>query len=142
MNFVAVGIAGFLGAITRFALSKILQFDIFVFFPFSTFFINLTGCFILSFFLTLTLEHLEINPRLRLAFGTGFLGSYTTFSTFTVDSLNLIRSNHLLLALVYILGTSLGSVIFAWLGVSFSRLITERKQEKAEDVQLDLQEEQ
>lgn len=139
MDFVAVGIAGFLGAITRFALSKILKLGIFGAFPFSTLVINLTGCFILSFFLTLTLEYLEINPRVRLAFGTGFLGAYTTFSTFTVDSLNLIKSNQLLLAMVYILGTSFGSVIFAWLGVSLSRLITERKREEAEDAQLDLQ---
>lgn len=140
MDFVAVGIAGFLGAITRFALSKVLKIGIFGVFPFSMMFINLTGCFILSFFLTLTLERLEINPRLRLAIGTGFLGAYTTFSTFTVDSLNLIRSGHLLLAMVYILGTSFGSVIFAWLGVTLSRLITKSKQEEAENIRLNLQE--
>ena len=139
MDFAAVGFAGFLGAITRLALSKIIKFGVFGTFPFSTLFINLTGCFVLSFFLTLTLERLEINPRVRLAFGTGFLGAYTTFSTFTVDSLNLINSNHLLSALIYILGTSFGSVIFAWLGILLSRLITERKPEEAKD--LNLQEE-
>lgn len=136
MDFVAVGIAGFLGAVARFALSNILKFGIF---PFSTLIVNLTGCFVLTFFLTLTLEYLEINPRIRLAFGTGFLGAYTTFSTFTVDSLNLINSGHLLMALFYILGTSFGSVIFALLGVSFSSLITGRKREEAQDARPDLQ---
>ncbi|WP_418792163.1 fluoride efflux transporter CrcB [Phosphitispora sp. TUW77] len=127
MDFVAVGIAGFLGAVARFALSKIFRYGFFGIFPFGTLFINLTGCFVLGFFLTLTLQYLKITPRLRLAFGTGFLGAYTTFSTFTVDSLKLIKSNQLFLAMVYILGTSVGSVIFAWLGVSLSRLITAKK---------------
>lgn len=139
MDFIAVGIAGFFGAITRFALGKVLRFSIFGSFPFSTLFINLTGCLLLSFFLTLTLDRLVINPKLRLAFGTGFLGAYTTFSTFTVDSVNLIKNDQLVLAFIYILGTSFGAVIFAWLGLSLSRLITTAKPKEEEEAQLDLQ---
>lgn len=141
MDFIVVGIAGFLGAITRFALGNVLKFGFLGAFPFNTLFINLTGCFVLGFFLSLSLEYIEVNPRRRLAFGIGFLGAYTTFSTFTVESLELIKGNYLLLALLYILGTSFGSVIFAWLGVALSRLITDRKQAEAEDLQADLQEE-
>ncbi|MHB9094526.1 MAG: fluoride efflux transporter FluC, partial [Eubacteriales bacterium] len=89
MDYLAVAIAGFLGAITRAALGKAIKALVVTVFPLGTFIINLTGCFILSFFLTLTLERLEINPKLRLAIGTGFLGAYTTFSTFAVDSINL-----------------------------------------------------
>ena len=127
MDYLAVAIAGFFGAITRAALGKAVKAMVVSVFPLGTFIINLTGCFILSFFLTLTLERLEINPKLRLAIGTGFLGAYTTFSTFAVDSANLIRSQQMWVSVAYILGTSLGCVILAWIGAAASKtLMSER----------------
>ncbi len=124
MDYLAVAIAGFLGAITRAALGKTIQATVETVFPLGTFIINITGCFILSFFLTLTLERLKISPKLRLAIGTGFLGAYTTFSTFAVDSVNLIKSQQMLVSAAYILGTSFGCVVLAWLGVVTSRVLT------------------
>lgn len=126
MDFLAVAVAGFLGAITRAAVGKAVKALVVTVFPLGTFIINLSGCFILSFFLTLTLERLEINPKLRLAIGTGFLGAYTTFSTFAVDSVNLMKSHQIWISVAYILGTSVGCVVMAWLGVATSRVLTGR----------------
>ena len=133
MDYLAVAIAGFLGAISRAALGKAIKAMAVMVFPLGTLIINLTGCFILSFFLTLTLDRLEINPKLRLAIGTGFLGAYTTFSTFAVDSISLIRSQQILVSAAYILGTSLGCVVLAWIGAATSKaLTTERGDTEAE----------
>jgi CrcB protein len=132
LDFLAVAVAGFFGAITRAALGKAIKAMVGTVFPLGTFAINLTGCFILSFFLTLTLERLEINPKLRLAIGTGFLGAFTTFSTFAVDSVNLIRSQQMWVSAAYILGTSFGCVVLAWLGIVTSRVLTGRRDKEAE----------
>jgi len=132
LDYLAVAIAGFLGAITRAALGKAIKGLVVTVFPLGTFVINLTGCFILSFFLTLTLERLKINPRLRLAIGTGFLGAYTTFSTFSVESINLVKSHQMWVSLAYILGTSMGCVVLAWIGAAVSKLITEQRDTEAE----------
>ena len=126
MDYLAVGIAGFLGAVTRAWLGKLINTGFAAHFPLNTLIINLTGCFVLSFFLNLTFERLEINPRLRLGIGTGFLGAYTTFSTFSVESINLVRINLAWLSLAYILSTSLGCVLFAWAGAVLSRVIIQR----------------
>ena len=132
MDYLAVAIAGFLGTITRAALGKAIRALVVSVFPVGTLIINLTGCFILSFFLTLTLKRIEINPKLRLAIGTGFLGAYTTFSTFAVDSINLIKSHQMWVSLAYILGTSLGCVALAWLGAAASRALTKTRDTEAE----------
>jgi len=132
LDYLAVAIAGFFGAITRAALGKATKALVLTVFPLGTFIINLTGCFILSFFLRLTLERLEINPKLRLAIGTGFLGAYTTFSTFAVESIDLVKSDQMWVSLAYILGTSLGCVILAWIGAAAGKALTEPRDTETE----------
>lgn len=132
LDYLAVAAAGFLGAVTRAVLGKLMQTGFDIPFPVGTLVINLTGCFVLGFFLNITIERLAINPRLRLAVGTGFLGAYTTFSTFAVESINLFRTGPPWLALIYIFSTSFGCVVLAWVGVVFSRAITKRDRDLGE----------
>lgn len=127
MDYLAVAIAGFFGAVTRALLSKLVGAGFTTLFPVGTLVVNLTGCFVLSFFLDITLSRLKINPKLRLAFGTGFLGAYTTFSTFTLEAVNMLRNNLIGLSFIYILATSLGCVLFAWAGTVLSRVFTEQR---------------
>lgn len=121
LDYLAVAIAGFMGAVTRAAMGKVIKTGLFPVFPLNTLVINLTGSLVLSFFLTATLERVNINPRLRLAFGTGFLGAYTTFSTFALESVNLMEKGQLWTSLVYIALTSLGCVAAAWIGAAAGR---------------------
>lgn len=122
MDYLAVAAAGFLGAVSRGFISNLIKPDFAGHFPLSTLMVNLTGCFILSLFMSLTLSRLIINSRLRLAIATGFLGAYTTFSTFSLEAVNLVRSGPGWLALGYILATPLGCILAAWLGDVLSRM--------------------
>ena len=125
MDYLAVGLAGFLGAVTRAVLGKLIKFEFAGQLPVNTLVINLTGCLVLSFFMRITVERLVINPRLRVAISTGFLGAYTTFSAFALETTNLIRGGSISVALAYAMATSFGCVLLSWAGVALSRLITE-----------------
>lgn len=74
--------------------------------PIGTFLINLSGAFAMGFFVTLTLERAISSPDLRLLIAVGFLGSYTTFSTYALDTSNLIRAEQLAMAWFYALGSA------------------------------------
>lgn len=94
-------------------------------FPYSTLIINVTGCFIMGFFTTLTLiQVISVHPDVHLAVTTGFLGSYTTFSTYALDTSKLIaHSPHSPeSALIYWGGTAGLGLIGLQLGIAFANL--------------------
>jgi CrcB protein len=71
-------------------------------FPFATFIVNISGSFVIGFFLTLVAERVNISPHLRLAIAVGFVGAYTTFSTFEYETARLIEEHRWILALLNI----------------------------------------
>ncbi len=91
-------------------------------FPYGTLLINVTGSLLLGLFMALTAERFVIDARLRLLIATGFLGAYTTFSTFTYESMTLLTKGALMPGLLNILGsTALGLLAVGagiWLGKS------------------------
>ena len=116
MVYIFVGIAGILGALSRYYLGLSIstgwQHD----FPFATLAINLIGCFVLSW-LTMYISRLNIlHPYLVTGIGTGFIGSFTTFSTFSVETVKLIHASHWGLALLYVLSSLWGGLFMSWLG--------------------------
>ncbi|MEN6408467.1 MAG: fluoride efflux transporter CrcB [Anaerolineaceae bacterium] len=86
-------------------------------FPYGTLLINITGSLILGFFLTLATERFLIDPRWRLFFAVGFLGAYTTFSTYTYESFNLIYREQWLLGMLNAFGGAIAGLLAAGLGV-------------------------
>lgn len=135
MNYLIVAAAGFLGAISRKFISGLFEMSFFPVIPVNTLFVNITGCFVLSFFMTMTAGRYKVNPRVRLAFGTGFLGAYTTFSTFSVETLNLLQSGQVFNALIYLFLTPAGCLFFAWAGSFAGRLINSADREVRESVE-------
>ncbi len=86
-------------------------------FPYGTFLVNVTGSLLLGFLLTLATGRLNLSSEWRLVLAVGFFGSYTTFSSYAVESLTLFREGSLWLGLANVLGNNLVGLLFALLGV-------------------------
>lgn len=94
------------GALSRYYLTLLFARWLGRNFPFGTFIINITGALIMGFFVTLTLERTITSPDLRLLVAVGFLGSYTTFSTYALDTSILLQADNKMPALFYWLGSA------------------------------------
>ncbi len=116
-----VGVGGFLGAIARYAVG--VWFETFWRrdFPLATFVVNVTGCFILGLFLTMATERMNVNPTMRLLVATGFVGAYTTFSTFEYETQRLTTTGAFGWALVNVLTSVVAGFIAVRLGVELAR---------------------
>jgi CrcB protein len=88
----AIGAGGFLGALARYGVALALAPAWARSFPLATFVINVTGAFVLGFFSTLATERFQVAPEWRLFVATGFLGAYTTFSTFEYETQRLVEA--------------------------------------------------
>ncbi|NRF92740.1 fluoride efflux transporter CrcB [Paenibacillus frigoriresistens] len=110
-----IGLAGILGAIARFGLSALWNPTTASVFPWGTFSCNLIGCLILGFLTFAT--KLPIPARLRLPITTGFIGSFTTFSTFSYETMSMLNQGQMLLAVLYVMGSLWGGLGATWLGV-------------------------
>lgn len=122
-NLIAVSLGAIAGALSRYYISLWFLQRFGVAFPYGTFVINITGCFVMGFFFTLATERiLSISPEIKLLVATGFLGSYTTFSTYGLDTITLISAQRFAPALIYWLGSSLLGIVSVQLGVVIARL--------------------
>jgi CrcB protein len=118
-----VGIGGFLGAIARFWLGNVVYQKMGTKFPYGTFVINISGSFLIGFILTVLTERTHLSPNWRYLIPIGFIGAYTTFSTFEWETLGAIRDGQLWIAgLNVVLSVVLG-FIAVWLGVVSGRYV-------------------
>jgi fluoride exporter len=92
-------------------------------FPLGTLAINLSGSLLLGFFMTLATERFLIDPRWRLFFAVGFLGAYTTFSTYTYESFNLLFKGQWLAGLINLLGSAILGIAAVGLGIWIGKLM-------------------
>jgi CrcB protein len=122
-KYLIIGSGGTLGALARYWLGNSFKIGAGGF-PDGTFIINLTGSFILGLFLTLITERFVVPTEWRLFFATGFVGAYTTFSSFTNEALTLYRQGYVVTGLLYSLTSLIGGMLFVWLGLIVARLIT------------------
>ena len=117
LTYFWVGLGGALGSMLRFWLNGLVSqsFDTF---PLGTFLINVTGSFLIAFFGTLTDTDGRwlVSPNRRIFFMTGICGGYTTFSSFSLQTLNLMRDGEWRYAALNILGSVALCLFAAWLG--------------------------
>ena len=112
MELLAVGIGGAIGASLRYFLSQIIVYE--TGFPLATCIANLIGCFLLSYLLSGKL--LKSYPKMKLALTTGLLGSFTTFSTFSNETISLISDQLYGIAFVYVLLSAIGGLLLSFVG--------------------------
>lgn len=90
---------------------------------YATFFINITGCFIIAFFYTLNANKFKtLSPEIRLMIATGFCGAYTTFSTYGLETFTQIDQGNSTIALLYWLGSMVIGMLGVQLGVILGRI--------------------
>ena len=100
LNVFAIGSAGFFGAVTRYYISGWVYTLCGAKFPYGTLAVNVTGSLLLGFIYTLSMDRSLFSPEMRMAITIGFLGSLTTFSTFSLETFNLIYEGSFLLSFV------------------------------------------
>jgi fluoride exporter len=118
-----IGLGGFLGANARYMLTMWAAARWGVTFPYGTLVINLSGSFLLCLLVEVFSTYLTLPSSLRLALTVGFLGAYTTFSTFSYEWLRLLQEGAVWPCLVYILGSVLGGGVAGVAGFSLGRLL-------------------
>lgn len=97
-NYLIIGIGGFLGAIARYVVSAWIGQRWGRSFPLGTFAVNVSGSFLIGLLMSLFTERFMVNPQWRLFLTVGFLGAYTTFSTFEYETGSLLRDGEWLVA--------------------------------------------
>ena len=122
-NYLAVAAGAVFGATARYAVGGWAARRLGASFPYGTLLVNLSGSFLLGLFLALVTDRFLVNPRLRLAVAVGFFGSFTTFSSYTVESLNLILSGQPALGLLNLVGSALLGAVAAGLGIFLGRVL-------------------
>jgi fluoride exporter len=110
-TILAISLGAVPGALSRYYLGLLLTRWLGHHFPYATLIVNLTGALLMGFFVTLALERMVTTPELRLLIAVGFLGSYTTFSTYVLEADNLLRAGQPGLASLYGMGSAVMGVI-------------------------------
>lgn len=120
-QFAAVGIGGLLGANARYHVGEWVAARWGTGFPWGTLLINVSGSLALGLFLVLITERFGDRPTLRLFVATGFLGGYTTFSTFGYETIRLVQDGHAIRAALYVATSLIGGLIAVIAGMTLAR---------------------
>ncbi len=119
---IALGLGGSVGALGRYAIGLGLP-SVSGQFPWATFITNVSGSAVLGFLLICLIEQFPRGRLARPVLGTGVIGAYTTFSTYMVDTVLLIRAGDIGTALVYLVASALLGLAALWGGISGARLV-------------------
>jgi CrcB protein len=122
VQYVAVAIGAMLGANLRFVVGNWAVDRFGPDFPYGTLIVNVSGAFVIGIVLSFVGERVGINPLWRLFFATGFLGGYTTFSTYAWETLTLVQDGDWVPALAYVFGSNMFGFFGVWLGAVIARL--------------------
>jgi len=123
MTVFGVAIAGALGALARYGLGGYIASRFPSAFPWETFVINISGSFVIGLLFVLFTEKLMPHPALRTALMVGFVGAYTTFSTFSLETFRLIEDGALVLAAANVLASVIAGLLAVYIGVVIARAI-------------------
>jgi CrcB protein len=119
----AIAAGAVLGANLRFVVGTWAADRLGSDFPYGTLIVNTSGAFVIGVFLAFVGARVELNPLWRLFFATGFLGGYTTFSSYAWEALTLADAGAWLRAGMYVVGTNVIGLAGVWLGAALARLM-------------------
>lgn len=118
----AVAFGGVIGTLLRFALASWVSVQWPRHFYFATLAVNLLGCLLIGYLYAFFLVRPDFAPELRGGLILGFLGAFTTFSSFSLDGLRLLESGQFATAFGYLGASVMGGLLAAWAGLALARL--------------------
>lgn len=120
-QLLAIAAGGSIGAVMRYLVSTGIYSWLGRGFPYGTLVVNVLGSLAMGLLYELFLQRLSISPEVRAALLVGFLGAFTTFSTFSIETINLIEQGDLLKAVTNMLASVILCVLAAWCGLQMAR---------------------
>ncbi|HEY6806503.1 MAG TPA: fluoride efflux transporter CrcB [Pyrinomonadaceae bacterium] len=121
-RLILIGLAGLIGTLARFGVSEIASKRIGESFPWGTLIVNIVGCFLAGFLFYVVQERALVSETTRLAIMVGFLGGFTTFSSFGLQTFTLLKSGQVGLGLLNVAVSNVVGIIVVWVGYSVSKV--------------------
>ena len=122
-SFLAIAIGGGLGSIARFVISREMGFWLGNYLPYGTFTVNVIGSLALGWLITFFFDRPELSSALRLGLTVGFLGAFTTFSTFSFESLQLLLDGAVWRALFNIVLNAAACIGMCYVGMQMAKMM-------------------
>jgi fluoride exporter len=122
-KYFVVGVGGFIGSIARFWLATYVGQRMGTRFPYGTFLINASGSFLIGFVMTLLTEETHLSPNWRYLVPIGFIGGYTTFSTFEYETLRAVQDSQFTIGTLNVVLSVLVGFLMVWTGAMVGKAV-------------------
>lgn len=132
MKYIAVGIGGVVGALARYGVGQWFDTNATDAFPLATWSANMIGSFLLAFLTMYMFRMKHISQSVISAIGTGMIGSFTTFSTFSVETMQLLQHEAFLMAFYYVSISIVGGLLLSLFGFYLGNMLYERSVKEEE----------
>lgn len=122
-SYLAVAFGGALGSMARYFAAGSVHERMGAGFPYGTLAVNVTGCFLIGFIMELAESRFTVNPQVKIFLTIGMLGGFTTFSTFSYETLAMARDGLMLKATANAFGSLFTCLVATWLGMVAGRVL-------------------
>ena len=123
-KYLLIAVGGAVGSIARYWVGSTVANRMGTRFPYGTFVINITACVIIGFSLTFLARRVDLNPAWRFLIPVGFIGAYSTFSTYEWETLSTLRAGAFFLAALYAVSSLILGLAAVWGGAMIAELIS------------------
>jgi CrcB protein len=123
LKYVMIALGGAIGAIARFALGAYVGQRMGARFPYGTFIINISGSFLIGLIMTVLTERAQLSANWRYLIPIGFIGAYTTFSTFEYETLRAVQDGQFTAGVLNVVLSVVVGFVMVWLGVLTGRAL-------------------
>lgn len=124
LKYMYIAVGGALGAIARFWVDSAVANRLGTKFPYGTFVINITACVVIGFSLTFLAKRTDLNPAWRFLIPIGFVGAYSTFSSYEWEIVANLRSGDFSIASLYAFGSLFLGLVAVWCGILLAEIIS------------------
>jgi len=122
-KYMLIALGGALGSVARYWVGSTIGHRFGIRFPYGTLAVNLSACVVIGFFLTFLTKRVEVDPAWRFFITIGFIGAYSTFSTFEWETLDTLRSGAFAMAAVYAITSLVLGLGATWCGAFLGELL-------------------